>query len=334
MTDEPSPETFTIIKGAVRRDWLTFRTAKPARNCRNRNTIPLVVITIALSVFQPLVFNRDGAIPGQRLGVRNSQSQVRMAKGPVLAMYSTSGFINSTRNTLQSLSESDYCKLHDIHLWALDSATSDAFRGIPKVTLRSPLLSNMSNLADYGTNDFKLLTLHKPLMLHRLLLEVTELGLPILYMDSDIVVQAPIVEFLNHYEKESDILFQYNGENCNTGFIYIRATRAAERFIKHWKELYQRHVRAIPERPGNDQTVLNEILNGSLNWQGTKISYLPTYTFPNGEKYFNEEVNRDQVKVIHNNCIIGLSSKVKRLKRYGLWKPVFRGHRCEMRQPV
>jgi len=327
MTDEPSPETFTI-KGAVRRDWLTFRTAKLVRNCRNRNTILLAVITTALSVFQPLVFNRDGAIPGQRLGVRNSQSQVRMAKGPVLAMYSTSGFINSTRNTLQSLSESDYCKLHDIHLWALDSATSDAFRGIPKVTLRSPLLSNMSNLSDYGTNDFKLLTLHKPLMLHRLLLEVTELGLPILYMDSDIVVQAPIVEFLNHYEKESDILFQYNGKNANAGFMFIRPTRAAKDFIANWKNVFHQRATFSPERPGDDQAVLNEVLGGSLNWQATRISYLPWDLFPNGAKYFDEQFEKKDVKVIHNNCIVGLSKKTQRLKENDLWNPNFEGHLC------
>ena len=51
MTDEPSPETFTIIKGAVRWSWLTFRTAKPARNCRKRNTILLAVITTVLVYF-------------------------------------------------------------------------------------------------------------------------------------------------------------------------------------------------------------------------------------------------------------------------------------------
>ena len=59
--------------------------------------------------------------------------QDKLAADPVLAMYSTRGFIDSTKNSLGSLSKIDYCKFDKIHLWALDSETQDAFKGNAKV---------------------------------------------------------------------------------------------------------------------------------------------------------------------------------------------------------
>ena len=255
--------------------------------------------------------------------------QGKLAADPVLAMYSTRGFIDLTKNALGSLSKIDYCKFDKIHLWVLDSETQDAFKGNAKILLRHPLVPNLANGTwDYGTQEFKLLTLHKPFMLHQLLKEVAESGRPILFMDSDMVAQEPMLDFLRNYEKESDILFQYNGANCNTGFMYIRPTLAAKDFIANWKKVYHQRVTISPERPGDDQSVLNEILGGSLNWQSTRISYLPMNLFPNGATYFDEQFEKNDVKVIHNICIVGLSLKVQRLKDNDMWNPTFQEHSC------
>jgi hypothetical protein len=255
--------------------------------------------------------------------------QDKLAADPVLAMYSTRGFIDSTKNSLGSLSKIDYCKFDKIHLWALDSETQDAFKGNAKVLLRPPLLPNLPNTSsDYGTHDFKLLMLHKTFMLHQLVEEVAESGRSILYMDSDMVTRKPVLDFLLNYEKESDILFQYNGKNANAGFMFIRPTRAAKDFIANWKNVFHQRATFSPERPGDDQAVLNEILGGSLNWQATRISYLPWDLFPNGAKYFDEQFEKKDVKVIHNNCIVGLSKKTQRLKENDLWNPNFEGHLC------
>ena len=161
---------------------------------------------------------------------------------------------------------------------------------------------------------------------------------PVLLMDTDIIVLKPFLrEMLSDYPASRvDFVTQrgmsHNGPH-NGGFILFHPTRRSVAFTAEFAR--SRKIRT----PANDQGVFNSLIKET--YAGVRVDLLPSPTFPVGGVYFGNQKScpprgdvpprkrdvpprrREELppaaRLVHNNCIIGLQSKIERLKHYGLW---------------
>ena len=244
---------------------------------------------------------------------------------PIVALYCTGAFVDMTKNLLLQLQRTDWANVHRIELLALDETTAAAFSSFPKVHVRRHRLAENIASTNYGTENFRKITIHKAWLLEQLLDAAATATRPILFMDSDIVLLKQLIPFLESYEPNADILIQTNKVNANTGFIFIRPTQRAVKFIRAWDAEYRKRLGNKHHKWGgmSDQAVFNDLPRSDV-----QVTYLPSRRFPTGGNYFNNVSptspvlkwpKDDKVLMFHNNGIIGLEKKIQRLKSLDLW---------------
>ena len=238
----------------------------------------------------------------------------------------TAGHVEECANMLWWLRQSEPDV--PVRLFALDSKARDAFLPSPLLDVQHRAVAKRANV-NYGTRDFSALLTARVQVIAS---EIKAATRPVLLMDTDIIVLKPFLrEMLSDYPASKVDFVNQRGMSQtgphNGGFILFHPTWRSVAFTAE----YARYRKAL-RTPAHDQGVLNSLIKE--RHAGVRVDLLPNSTFPVGGVYFGnqesfpprgsvpprrrEELPRE-ARLFHNNCIIGLQSKIERLKHYGLW---------------
>ncbi len=134
-------------------------------------------------------------------------------------------------------------------------------------------------------------------------------GRNIFFVDADVVFMRDIRSSLRGRKK--DIYFQCDLPKpiyC-AGVMYVRNTIFSRAFF--------RHIQNLCQKPVNEQRVINNHIeqNGLYKW----IDFLPIDQAPNGWVYYGQYLHHPKsADLVHNNRTIGITTKMERLKKWGL----------------
>ncbi len=226
-----------------------------------------------------------------------------------------SNFIPFTLNFQQTSLQ--YLQPHYLLLVCLDHVTRTKLQqnGLDcYVFKRSGNVTMLPSGGDFGSADYYLKTNLKT----HIILQTLLLGYTTLIVDQDVTL------FQNPFEYFScincDIHVQRDRVQINSGFVYIKPTKASTRLYSSAWDLYARYNQS------HDQTYLNmavrvmEIANQTL-----RIENLPpskflcgVYYFENGNRMFGDKPCKDCV-MVHNNYIGSLAAKEYRMKENRMW---------------
>ena len=251
-----------------------------------------------------------------------------MQRNISLALFLTQGHIPMVQNMFRLFDETDWCSFHSVFLYALDKETVDAFTfksgTNTKLVLHPVGRLSLSTSATSGTSAFRDITIHKTKMLSEMTARSRDYD--ILFIDTDIVPQKPMLDFLRSFSPDADIVAQkWFKDAVNTGFVLIRNTDAASRHVRAWHATYK----SMREQPSwtfgslSDQQAFHKTPKKDVN-----IQVLSERLFPNGKFYFAPNFSKQDAYMFHNNWIVGTDAKIKRMKRLGLWNPVWKPQAC------
>jgi hypothetical protein len=133
-----------------------------------------------------------------------------------------------------------------------------------------------------------------------------------------------------------DFVFQADDDGLCAGF-YLGARRLAARAPLHGCVLVFLNPVVC------DQMSMRHFIDHSFDGAKLNVVVLDRTAFPNGTAYFNLKLPQRQSItpcIVHNNCIIGHDSKVRRFVEYRLWfrdnatnADAARPHRCHFSRP-
>jgi hypothetical protein len=182
-----------------------------------------------------------------------------------------------------------------------------------KIAYRTDFMSdNLPGDADFGTKDFRDITVKKLQSMYTLLEE----GYFVFYLDTDIVLlQNPIKNYFTlppnslYMQSDSKHFKKRNVYYCAGVMFAVPTTENIEMFKKAKEDTAIR-----PPHQMDDQGAINDLI------VSRQIGLLDPAGYPNGHRYFQEREKCWETPVlIHNNFIIGLDKKVARFKSHGLW---------------
>ena len=116
------------------------------------------------------------------------------------------------------------------------------------------------------------------------------------YVDCDIVFLKNPTDYISN---KSKILFQSDlpGQKLCSGFMIFNNSIDSKNLILR-----------CSSTDIDDQVIVNLVFEDFKE----SINILPEIDFPNGKKYFDEKISSDPY-IVHNNWIIGIDNKIKRL---------------------
>jgi len=202
-------------------------------------------------------------------------------------------------------------KNNNIHItvFALDDTIAKNLEGITTVVKYKYNCTEGYN--NYATKEFKLIAWRRYFIANVLLNN----GKTFIYLDADCVINNHFVNDILKYLQETncDCCIQFDSPNnyC-TGFFAMKSTpRTVDVFNSDFfiKNNYLDYL---------DQEFFNEIIIKKYDLINIKV--LDRDLFPNGNHYYKYYQSIDQnCKVIHFNCIVGLTKKINMMKKFKKW---------------
>lgn len=226
----------------------------------------------------------------------------------------TGGLCLEWRNFLASARHLGVADL--ITVFALDEDAVECVE-LEGIEVRTDLVraDEFHSEVDFQKSGFGKITAQKVKAIEIMLRE----GFFVFYMDTDIVlIQNPIEDYFKLpprlvYMQSDRADFKVTPEYFCSGVIYAAPSSKTADVMK---AAYPLILEKSDESSMHDQEVLNELL--------TDVGTLSPEGYPNGHRYFEERSKCLEVPIlIHNNYIVGVSAKIDRFKKNGLW---FVGH--------
>ena len=227
----------------------------------------------------------------------------------VILTFMTQNHCQEWKNLVKSLEKLNL--KNRIVVYCLDEGS---FRCAQQENVKAVRVSPTTNVpgeADYGTKPFKDIMMEKV----RMITEELEKGVPILYLDTDIVVLQDPFPHLNKLSPK-DVYFQSDEQdfrkdvtNHCAGCMFIRPTSGS-------KQLFGKTLSYLENVDYDDQVMLNQIIQE--NESSFNIGSLDPGMFPNGPRYFDAKSSVEPF-LVHNNYIVGLHNKIQRFKNHNLW---------------
>jgi len=222
--------------------------------------------------------------------------------------FSSKGYIPITQNLFESIKQNKVDL--EIELYALDEETFNFFDNkYDKVAVTKEIFFSAENsLFNYFDDKFGEIMLKK----FHIIYSALKKSEYVLYLDGDIVVKKNIVNYLQNFIGNSDIVFQNdkrpskpNQINLCAGFMFIKSNKKTLKFFDPKKM----PIKKIVGYKTHDQTHINK--------SKAKFNYkvLPLDLFPNGPHYYN---NKLDPAIIHFNYLVG-ENKIQEIKKYQEW---------------
>lgn len=149
--------------------------------------------------------------------------------------------------------------------------------------------------------------------------DAISLGYTVLHSDADIIYLKNPFHYIN-CGVSCDVAALWDSVILNAGFIYVKPTTGAKWLYSEMKAFAQQHPQV------NDQVNLHNNVNKGQNQGKLNCVVLDRETFLSGTAYFEPDnhfagnSNCSKCVVVHNNWIVGLSSKVYRLQEHLMWR--------------
>jgi len=167
---------------------------------------------------------------------------------------------------------------------------------------------NLNNFIRYDTHNFRYISFARFFILNKILKQ----KINIIYLDVDIVIKKNFIEEIKNIAIKHDCVFQFNGENCITGFFAMKPTQKLINFLEvdNLKSLnIFNYV--------HDQDFWNKVVYDNKLFN---IKLLNRDHYPNGGHYYKNHKNiKDVCRLIHFNCLIGESNKINKMKELNEW---------------
>ncbi|KAI8081547.1 nucleotide-diphospho-sugar transferase-domain-containing protein [Halteromyces radiatus] len=189
-----------------------------------------------------------------------------------------------------------------------------------------------SNLASYPTQDYRLITFTKSVVVQHIL----HLDISALYSDVDVVWIRPrtrdyIRALMDVRGGGTHVLFQQDDmqqHRINSGFFLMRPTPIMRRlmadtiYIQEQRELALWDNTIKHEYQTTQQIAMNEALSRlKLELRTSRVVLLDLFLFPNGDTYFYKRLHDmlgTNPYIVHANYLTG-DEKLAKLKENGLW---------------
>ncbi|CAM6089038.1 unnamed protein product [Calypogeia fissa] len=228
-------------------------------------------------------------------------------------------------------------------------------------------LDDLKHNLDFGTVEYQRLILART----KLVAQLLDIGKNVLIADNDAVwLSNPLPYLIDNnvdiISTQEDTGREYQngpGDMLCGGFLFLNHTPTTKRV---WSEVTERHEELVARAIANgelaffgesEQTVINSIMRAEQDAsfvandtvdgiEPLRIHLLDTLLFPNGRLFFEYELPQSEnvrPVVVHNNWLVGYESKLKRFRRFGLWRVAAAndtarpdvdeggGHRCTAR---
>jgi WD40 repeat protein len=266
--------------------------------------------------------------------------------GCVILTMTNRGFIDLTENLFASMAQHAPSAMAHVLLVALDDESEAHFASRVATVLlptrrRDAVYSG--NAVAFGTVEFISICHEKVILVAHLM----RAGLHVLWTDTDIVwlddarhrvarartpdalaqcapltdlsLLLPEVNARARYVVSAsdavDFVFQADDDGLCAGFYWARG--ASTRGL-----LFMDAVLGFLNPVVCDQMSMRHFIDHSFDGAKLNVVVLDRTTFPNGTAYFNLKLPQRQSItpcIVHNNCIIGHDSKVRRFVEYRLW---------------
>jgi len=234
------------------------------------------------------------------------------------------GGIELAKNHLNSLIS------HNINNYIAYCTDIQSYEELKRLNYNAEHISSSmdSNKLDFGTSEFNKLSYLRYLVIMRLLQD----GYDVWYMDIDTVVLDNLTSI---YDKciasKEHIWFQSDINMLCTGCMLIMNCPACKDLIHKLCTIHNQD-----QLQHNDQILLNHIIQSYNCAHRLYIGVFPIFQFPNGLLFFKEDfvktsnpkyldlrnayhTSSEKRMFVHANWMVGVDTKIKALKAYGLW---------------
>jgi rhamnogalacturonan II specific xylosyltransferase len=192
-----------------------------------------------------------------------------------------------------------------------------------------PTLPGLQSLpegkADFGSQEFKLLTASRPIFLRQLL----QKGYAVLYNDIDMVWQRNAWDVIDQRDSDPNanvpldiMLWKDSKYQICTCLMYLKPTLETLKLLDAWEVEIQTEVW------GHDQDAFDHMArNRKLPRLGGTRDHIKVSVndvqFPSGKDFsWNQSApSNAKAVIVHNNWIRGKSNKRERFDTAGMWKP-------------
>lgn len=167
---------------------------------------------------------------------------------------------------------------------------------------------DLNNYIQYNTHNFRYISFARFFIINKIL----KRNINIIYSDIDIVVKKNFTEEIKNIATMHECIFQFNGENCVTGFFAMKPTQKLISFLEVNNLKRLNIFKYI-----HDQQFWNNVAydNNLFN-----IYFLNRDHYPNGNHYYKHHKNiKDECRLIHFNCLIGENNKINKMKELNEW---------------
>ena len=142
-------------------------------------------------------------------------------------------------------------------------------------------------------------------------------GINVIYTDVDTVWQSSPLPYLAAAGDVDAILHVDNiswegfSPYYCTGFMAFVSNERTKKLMLDWQ--------AALQKPQLNQAIFNQILHTK---SAVKHQPLPQSEFPNGNQFFEifQDSQRAKAVIVHNNYILGFSTRKRRFEKHALWK--------------
>ena len=201
---------------------------------------------------------------------------------------------------------------------------------------------------NYTSNQaFSSMTKRRPMWLMEILNAGADKNISLYYMDVDTVWMKDALTDLEeedrndrhgHYDFQITSLdnkLSSDFSNFNSGLLYLKNTPGTHNFLGGWGKSC-----IMFKKAHDDQEAMNNffvvLAKCSVVENGTRLvpkrkrrfqSRIPVHThskYQHGFRYFEEQTNRSEAVIVHNNFVKGGGIKRQRFRDSGLWNPTGR----------
>ena len=243
-------------------------------------------------------------------------------------LYTNNGASDMALNCIYSMISCGIRK-DDILLYTIDSETEDKFSDhgftVHKLDADAPI-GESNSFADKKYQDWNTKGFHR--VVHykiKAIIDALSEGHNIFYLDTDNVLFKNPTDYVLEHSGSHDILIQDDSDihgrwkSLCTGVVYIKSNDITKRFYEKCLELHLKNIEL--DKSTGDQAAFNQILM-EKNQHGLSdivVGIFPNEFFPNGQIYFETNLDKDKIFLLHNNHISGLESKIERFKKNDCW---------------
>ena len=258
------------------------------------------------------------------IGVRCTFKEAFSDPNLKIITFFTKKHCDEWRNLMKSLDILNLKKY--VVVYCLDKGSYKCARNENVKTVQ--MFTNIAEEANFSTLSFQAIMIEKI----RMIVEELKNGIPLLYLDTDVVVLKNPFPHLKQLTAK-DVYLQSDMTDGRTsditnycaGCMYILPTYESERLFTDTLNLLEKNHKKQKQNGAKnyknyaDQDIINEIIKKrpELN-----VETLDPIEFPNGVRYFDHLDKYPKGRepfLVHNNWIVGLKKKIERFKKHNLW---------------